>query len=174
MPQAVFTQCTCVLFESAPDFARVRETLARFAIVGEKDEGEEEGGWALSGPSLLVSMEPECKGVLVIDVVPRAWPDDLGDGEAGSPLRIAVAMGHFGPHTVPHSLARASQQGVPIPPMDTSYYLGRERLVMANRAKMSRWRKRLFALMSRNARSATEFFQIPPNRVVELGAQIEF
>jgi KUP system potassium uptake protein len=39
---------------------------------------------------------------------------------------------------------------------------------------MSRWRKKLFALMSRNARSATEFFQIPPNRVIELGAQIEF
>ena len=58
--------------------------------------------------------------------------------------------------------------------MDTSYYLGRERLVLTGQAKMMRWRKRLFALMSRNARSATEFFQIPPNRVVELGAQIEF
>jgi KUP system potassium uptake protein len=39
---------------------------------------------------------------------------------------------------------------------------------------MSRWRKRLFAVMSRNARSATQYFGIPPNRVVELGAQIEF
>ena len=58
--------------------------------------------------------------------------------------------------------------------MDTSYFLGRERLVIAHKAKMRRWRKKLFAVMSRNARSATEFFQIPPNRVVELGAQIEF
>jgi KUP system potassium uptake protein len=39
---------------------------------------------------------------------------------------------------------------------------------------MPRWRKKLFALMSRNARSATEFFELPANRVVELGAQIEF
>jgi KUP system potassium uptake protein len=39
---------------------------------------------------------------------------------------------------------------------------------------MHRWRKQLFALMSRNARSATEFFELPPNRVVVLGAQIEF
>jgi KUP system potassium uptake protein len=39
---------------------------------------------------------------------------------------------------------------------------------------MARWRKKLFILMSRNARNATQFFGIPPNRVVELGAQIEF
>jgi KUP system potassium uptake protein len=39
---------------------------------------------------------------------------------------------------------------------------------------MPRWRKQLFAVMSRNARPATEFFGLPPNRVVELGAQIEF
>ena len=38
----------------------------------------------------------------------------------------------------------------------------------------SRWRKKVFIFMSRNARSATEFFNIPPNRVVELGTQIEF
>jgi KUP system potassium uptake protein len=39
---------------------------------------------------------------------------------------------------------------------------------------MARWRKKLFVVMSQNARSATEFFGLPPNRVVELGAQIEF
>jgi KUP system potassium uptake protein len=40
--------------------------------------------------------------------------------------------------------------------------------------KMAFWRKRLFILMTRNARSATAFFGLPPNRVVELGAQIQF
>jgi KUP system potassium uptake protein len=39
---------------------------------------------------------------------------------------------------------------------------------------MAHWRKRLFALMARNAQPATDFFGLPPNRVVELGAQIEF
>jgi KUP system potassium uptake protein len=39
---------------------------------------------------------------------------------------------------------------------------------------MMRWRKRLFSLMSRNASAATDFFNIPPTRVVELGARIEF
>jgi KUP system potassium uptake protein len=39
---------------------------------------------------------------------------------------------------------------------------------------MARWRKRLFVIMGRNARAPTQFFGLPPNRVVELGAQIEF
>ncbi|HEU4628548.1 MAG TPA: potassium transporter Kup [Gemmatimonadaceae bacterium] len=59
-------------------------------------------------------------------------------------------------------------------PTEVSYYLGHERLLPTGRSKMARWRKRLFALMSRNAQPATDFFGLPPNRVVELGAQIEF
>jgi KUP system potassium uptake protein len=63
--------------------------------------------------------------------------------------------------------------------METSYFLGRERLIpVAGRpgdtVSLSRWRKVIFSIMARNARSATEFFCIPPNRVVELGTQIEF
>ena len=65
---------------------------------------------------------------------------------------------------------------------DTSFYLGRETLIVSRKAlkadakffRMMRWRRKLFALMSRNAQSATAFFQLPPNRVVELGAQIQF
>ena len=59
-------------------------------------------------------------------------------------------------------------------PTEISYYLGRERLLPTGRARMARWRKRLFVIMSRNAQPATDFFSLPPNRVVELGAQIEF
>ncbi|MDB4882448.1 MAG: Low affinity potassium transport system protein kup [Gemmatimonadetes bacterium] len=89
-------------------------------------------------------------------------------------VRVVATFGFMQSPNIPELLARAAEQGVPFPPMDTSYYLGRERLVLTGHAKMSSWRKKLFALMSRNARSATEFFQIPPNRVIELGAQIEF
>jgi KUP system potassium uptake protein len=89
-------------------------------------------------------------------------------------VRVIATFGFMQSPNIPEVLARAAQQGVQVPPMETSYYLGRERLVLTGHAKMHRWRKKLFALMSRNARSATEFFQIPPNRVVELGAQIEF
>jgi KUP system potassium uptake protein len=56
---------------------------------------------------------------------------------------------------------------------DTSFYLGRETLLITDKRGMSRWRKILFSFMSRNARPANAFFQIPPNRVVELGTQIE-
>ncbi|HYW49898.1 MAG TPA: KUP/HAK/KT family potassium transporter, partial [Gemmatimonadaceae bacterium] len=55
----------------------------------------------------------------------------------------------------------------------TSYFLGREQLLPSGPARMSKWRKKLFILMMRNARSATAFFNIPPGRVVELGTQIE-
>jgi KUP system potassium uptake protein len=57
---------------------------------------------------------------------------------------------------------------------ETSFFLGRERLIPHGTSPMAGWRKKLFVVMSRNARSATEFFNIPPNRVVELGTQIEF
>jgi KUP system potassium uptake protein len=89
-------------------------------------------------------------------------------------VRLVAYFGFMQSPNIPEVLARAAAQGIPVSPMETSYYLGRERLVLTGHAKMHRWRKKLFALMSRNARSATEFFQIPPNRVVELGAQIEF
>jgi KUP system potassium uptake protein len=89
-------------------------------------------------------------------------------------VRIVATFGFMQSPNIPEVLARAAAQGIRIPPMETSYYLGRERLVLTGHARMHRWRKKLFALMSRNARSATEFFQIPSNRVVELGAQIEF
>jgi len=58
-------------------------------------------------------------------------------------------------------------------PHETSYYLGRERLLPYGNAPMANWRKKLFIFMSRNAISATQYFGIPPNRVVELGTQIE-
>ncbi len=56
---------------------------------------------------------------------------------------------------------------------DTSFFLGRETLLISDNKLMSRWRKALFVFLSRNARQANAFFKIPPNRVVELGTQIE-
>lgn len=57
--------------------------------------------------------------------------------------------------------------------MDTSFFLSRETLISTDRPGMARWREHLFLWMSKNALRATDFFQIPTNRVVELGAQIE-
>ena len=70
-------------------------------------------------------------------------------------------------------LRSCKAQGVPINEADTSFYLGRETLRSVKGAGMAEWRKLLFRFLSRNSRSATDFFALPPNRVVEIGAQIE-
>jgi KUP system potassium uptake protein len=57
--------------------------------------------------------------------------------------------------------------------METTYYLGRETLLPTGAARMSTWRKRLFIVMAKNAQTASAFFGLPPNRVVEMGAQIQ-
>ena len=74
---------------------------------------------------------------------------------------------------VPDIMKFLNGRGIRTRPNDVSYFLGRERLIATSKKGMLRWRKKIFSLMSRNALSATEFFSIPPNRVVELGAQIE-
>jgi KUP system potassium uptake protein len=90
--------------------------------------------------------------------------------------RMKARYGFMESANVPDLLARARSEGLVAEPMKTTYYLGRERLIPDPKSKqrLAGWRKQLFIFMSRNSRSATEFFQIPPNRVVELGAQIVF
>jgi KUP system potassium uptake protein len=62
---------------------------------------------------------------------------------------------------------------IELTPLETTYYLGRETLLPNGPSRMARWRKRLFIIMARNAQTASAFFGLPPNRVVELGAQIQ-
>jgi KUP system potassium uptake protein len=57
--------------------------------------------------------------------------------------------------------------------MDTTYYLGRETLLPTGPSRLAGWRKWLFIVMARNAQTASAFFGLPPNRVVEMGAQIQ-
>jgi KUP system potassium uptake protein len=89
--------------------------------------------------------------------------------------RIRARYGFMETPNVPKLLEAAAEHGIVANPADTTYYLGRERLIFdPQRRGLANWRKHLFIFMSRNSRSATEFFQIPSNRVVELGAQLEF
>jgi len=88
--------------------------------------------------------------------------------------RITARYGFMETTDVPKILARAREAGLDSKPLDTTYYLGREQLIPTGTTPLWRWRKKLFVFMSRNSRSATQFYGIPPNRVVELGAQIEF
>jgi KUP system potassium uptake protein len=95
---------------------------------------------------------------------------------------VQASYGFMETPSVPAVMQFCGRHGINTKKTDVSYYLGRERLLpnLPRRSKdpdigtMARWRKKLFVLMSQNARGATEFFGIPPNRVVELGTQIEF
>ena len=75
--------------------------------------------------------------------------------------------------TCPTPSSSCRTQGLRFRPGETSYYLGRETLLTTGTGAMTAWRKALFAFLSRNARSATDYFGLPPNRVVELGMQVE-
>ncbi len=87
--------------------------------------------------------------------------------------RIRAQYGFMQMPNVIELMDICAEKGLETRKADTSYFLGRETLIMTKKKGMARWRKMLFAVMSRNARPANAFFQIPPNRVVELGAQIE-
>lgn len=74
---------------------------------------------------------------------------------------------------VPALLTLCIPLGLEFDMMDTSFFLSRETLIASNVPGMAMWREKLFVAMSRNSAAATDFFQLPTNRVVELGAQIE-
>ncbi len=74
---------------------------------------------------------------------------------------------------MPSALERVHAEGFDLNPGRTSSFLGRQTLIAHKRLGMALWREHLFAFMSRNARTATSLVSLPPNRVVELGFQIE-
>jgi len=87
--------------------------------------------------------------------------------------RVIARYGFMETPNVPEVMKRAATQGLATYRGRTSYFLGRETFVATGRSKLPRWRRVIFAFLARNARSPTEFFGIPANEVVELGAQIE-
>ena len=88
-------------------------------------------------------------------------------------FNVRVQYGFMEDPDVPAALLQARQQGLPLDPDDVTYFLGRETIIVTRRKGMAIWREKLFVLMSRNAVRATAFFRLPPERVVELGVQVE-
>ena len=95
--------------------------------------------------------------------------EDLGQGF----YRVVASYGFMESPDMPEIIALVNNKGVPIDMYTTSFFLGRETLFATGSAPMAQWRKRLFIFMSRNAWNATSFFKLPPDRVVELGNQVE-
>ncbi len=108
--------------------------------------------------------------VPTVDKDDQLTVEPLGNGF----FRIIATFGFMETPNVPAVIERCRAFGIRARALETSYYLGRERLLPTKSGNMARWRKYVFSVMSRNARSATEYFGLPSNRVVELGAQVEF
>jgi len=94
---------------------------------------------------------------------------DLGHGV----YRLQVKFGFMEDTDIPALLSRMEKSPVSFNPMRTSYFLGRETLIPTSKPGMAIWREHLFAWMVRNSTSAGVFFSLPPNQVIELGAQVE-
>jgi KUP system potassium uptake protein len=88
-------------------------------------------------------------------------------------FNVRVQYGFMEDPDVPRVLEQARQQGLEVDIEDVTYFLGRETILVTRRRGMAIWREKLFVLMARNAVRATAFFRLPPERVVELGVQVE-
>ncbi|MFN0179069.1 MAG: potassium transporter Kup [Gemmatimonadales bacterium] len=122
---------------------------------------------------------------IVNHLVPQMRPEErIEHRELGRGFHLVLA--HYGfmeTPDVPTIAAQLTERGLPMVLTATSFYLGRETLIPIKRRgvdarewflrRMPMWRKRLFVLMANNARPATAYFNLPPNRVVEMGAQIQ-
>jgi KUP system potassium uptake protein len=104
---------------------------------------------------------PDTERVRCESVAERCW-------------RVVVSYGFMDRPDIPKALEICRASGLQFEPMEVSYFLSREKLVpIEGIPGMARWRDRLFAAMARNAGSVTDFFEIPTNRVVELGTRVE-
>ncbi len=87
--------------------------------------------------------------------------------------RVVAHYGYQEDPSIFHVLARCTEAGLPVDVEEATFFLGRETLFATERPGMPLWRDRLFALIARNALPARRQFHIPPDRVIELGSQIE-
>jgi KUP system potassium uptake protein len=118
----------------------------------------------------VVLLTVEVRDVPWVPFEERARLERLGNGF----WRAKVRYGFKNEPDLTKALELFGELGLEIDPMDTSFFLSREKLVPAGgKDGMALWRERLFAAMSRNAGNVTDHFNIPANRVVELGTRVE-
>jgi len=125
--------------------------------------------------SIITENVPFVAGNSAISLTELKIPPDEEGGEptAMGFYRLVAKTGFMQRPNVPKMLARCERIGLTINESDTTYYLGRQTLLVTGKSTLAKWRKMLFSFLSRNSRPPTSFFQLPPNRVVELGLQIE-
>jgi KUP system potassium uptake protein len=106
--------------------------------------------------------------------VPRVSDDERVQVEAlpNNFWRVKITYGFMDELNVPRALEQCAKHGLAFDMMDTSFFIGRATLIAKERSEMSFWREKLFIAMFRNSSGAGNFFKLPANRVVELGAQV--
>jgi KUP system potassium uptake protein len=87
--------------------------------------------------------------------------------------QVNVQYGFKDEPDIPNVLALCGKHGLEFEMMETSFFIARQTVISTPGAGMASWRESLFVAMSRNARAAADYYQIPPNRVIELGTQVE-
>ena len=117
--------------------------------------------------------------VILLTVLTRDVPHvDANDRIEVKPLshgfyRVFARYGFMEDPNIPDVMKLVRGKGIMVKPMETTFFLGHDTLIITARKGMARWRKKIFQIMTRNARAATAYFGLPYNQVVELGAQIE-
>ncbi|HKQ30144.1 MAG TPA: potassium transporter Kup [Burkholderiales bacterium] len=118
----------------------------------------------------VVFLTVSVKDVPYVPPVERVAVEPLGN----ECYRIIMNFGFKDEPNVPKTLELCVGHSLEFVPMQTSYFLSRETVIACERTKgMALWRERLFAAMTRNAGSVVEYFNLPTNRVIELGSQVE-
>ncbi|MSU34821.1 MAG: potassium transporter Kup [Pedosphaera sp.] len=87
--------------------------------------------------------------------------------------RVRGRYGFMEQPDVPQLIRGCAEFDLELKESETTYFVSRETIIPSKKSGMALWRERMFAVLSRNAQSATTFFHLPPNRVVELGMQVE-
>ena len=118
----------------------------------------------------VVVLTVQIADVPYVDAEDRAEITDLGNGF----YRLILHYGFMEETDIPAALVKLEKMcGGPFEMMQTSFFLSRQTLLSAEKPGMAVWREKLFAWMMRNSATAMEFFNLPTNRVVELGSQVE-
>jgi KUP system potassium uptake protein len=99
----------------------------------------------------------------------RLLINDMGKGF----YRMRIFYGFMETPDIPAALELCSEQGLVFDMMNTSFFISHEVIIGVSNSGMMQWRKRLFTTLAKNAMNAAEFFNIPANRVIEMGTRIE-
>jgi KUP system potassium uptake protein len=88
-------------------------------------------------------------------------------------FQLNICYGFKDEPNIPHALGLCGHKQLPFEMMETSFFIARQTVISVPGRGMAPWREHLYIAMSRNARAAADYYQIPANRVIELGTQVE-